>query len=189
MQAIRSYHRILDLKEKHVDVQVVRILVQAVSENKLDNYGNPTARLATSVQKLLGRLTAQVTNNADVWEAYADLVAATEENAQFRVAQLAQKALRSAVQQQSWEKDVETCVATLKTCGKFTRSCLDLLDKETSKENLQLAASGKLSLRSAISQVRLCYPIEVPESIQEQLSCLESLQNDLIAKISKVAST
>ena len=181
---IRSYHRILDLKEKHVDIQVLRILVQSVSENKEDNAGQPVGRLSTAVQKLLGRLTCQVTNNAQVWETYADLVAATEKDAHFRAAQLAQKALRSAVQEKNWEKDVNSCIETLKTCSKFVSLCLEMLAKDSSKENVQLAASAKLSLRSVFSQVRLCYPMDIPENIQEQLNPLEKLQSDLLALLS-----
>lgn len=177
----------MDLKEKHVDHQVLRILVQAVSENKEDNYGDPVRRLTASVRKLLDRLTSQVTDNAQVWEIYADLVSATEKDAHLRVAQLAQKALRSAIQVKNWEKDVTSCTTTLKTCAKFINSCLDMLANKVSDETIQLAASAKLSLRSALSQVRLCYPMEVPENIKEELDVLEKLQSDLVALISQIS--
>ena len=183
---MRSYHRILDLKEKHVDIQVLRILVQAIAENKEDNYGEPVGRLAAAFQKLFGRLTAQVTNDAALWEVYSDLIACTEKEAgHFRVAQMMQKALRSAVQEKNWEKDPEKCISTLKTCSKFIQSCLNMLEKDPCKENLQLATSAKLSLRSALSQVQICYPMDLPTAIEEQVKTLETLQNDLIAKLSQ----
>ena len=188
LQAIRSYHRILDLKEKHVDAQVLRILVQSVAENKDDNYGQPAARLAASVHKLLGRLTAQVTNNAQVWVIYSDLVAAgcgsSEDQSPYRVVQLLQKAHSSAVMEKNWEKDVETCSTTLKLCAKFVNSCLTLLVSGVSKEHQHLTSSAKLSLRTALAQVKRCYEADIPEAIREQLEQLENLQAELVAKLS-----
>lgn len=179
---IRAYNRILDLKEKHVDAEVLKILVQAIAENKEDNYGEKVGRLATSIHKLLGRITSQVTNHAGVWEAYADLV--QSEGDTFRVAQFLQKAYRSAVQEKNWEKDVESCLKTLKLSCKFIESCLALLAKDCSKDNQQLAISAKLSLRSTISQVKRCYEFDVPESISAQLDLMEKLQTDLTASLS-----
>lgn len=188
---MRSYNRILELKEKHVDVQVLQILVQAIVENKEDNYGQQTGRLAAVVQKLLGRLTSQVTNNAQVWEVYADLIAGnndTEPTNAFRVSQLLQKAHRSAIQEKNWEKDMTSCMSTLKLLRKYVESCLDLLSKDSSsKENFQLASSAKLSLRSAISQVKLCYEYDIPEEVKVALDGLTKLQNDLESRLTSLS--
>lgn len=164
---------------------MLRILVQAIVGNKEDNYGEEARRLAPAVQKLLGRLTSQVTNNAQVWEIYADLVAANidvETTNAFRVAQLMQKAYRSAIHEKNWEKDVTTCTFTLNLCSKYVKSCLELL-KELSKENIQLASSAKLSSRSAISQVKLCYNLDIPKEVNDTLDCLQDLQKDLEDKL------
>lgn len=183
---VRSYNRILDLKEKHVDVQVLRILVQAVVENKEDNAGQQIGHMSAIVQKLLGRLTSQVTNNAQVWEIYADLVAgnqSSEATAPYRVSQLLQKAHRSAIQEKNWEKDVSSCVVTLKLLQKYVSSCLHLLSLDKSKDNVQLASSAKLSLRSALSQVKLCYEFDTPKEVGEVLGDLIKLQKDLEDKL------
>jgi hypothetical protein len=170
---------------------VLKILVQAIVENKADNYGQEVNRLGSEAQKLLGRLTSQVTNNAQVWEVYADLVAGnsdteTSTTATFRVAQLMQKSYRSAIQEKNWEKDVESCTFTLRLCRKYVESCLDLMNKDSSKENIQLASSSKLSLRSALSQVKLCYELDIPKEIKEVLDILECLQRDLQDKLSSI---
>lgn len=166
---------------------MLKILVQAVLENKEDNYGQNAGRLAPLVQKLLGRLTSQVTNNAQVWEIYADLVAGntdTESTTEFRVAQLMQKSYRSAIQEKNWEKDITSCTFTLRLCRKYVDKCLDLLRKDLSKENVQLASSAKLSGRSAISQVKLCYQLDIPKEIKDAFDVLEELNKDLQEKLS-----
>ena len=157
---------------------MLRILVQAIVENKEDNYGQEVGRLAPVVQKLFGRLTSQVTNNAEVWEIYADLVTTNidmETTNAFRVAQLLQKAYRSAIQEKNWEKDLSSCTFTVKLCSKYVGSCLDMLKKESCKENIQLASSAKLSVRSAMSTVNICYVLDVPPEIKEALDCLKDL--------------
>ena len=53
----------------------------------------------------------------------------------FRVAQMLQKAFRSATQVNNWESSVETCVSTLKMAAKLTDACLNL---KVSIENVDL---------------------------------------------------
>lgn len=60
MQVIRAYHRILDLKEKHVDVEVLEILGKAIIENLPDCDGVPCGALLEKSLALLGRITSQV---------------------------------------------------------------------------------------------------------------------------------
>lgn len=178
-EAVRSYNRILDLKEKHVDLQVLQILVQVTVEKKEDAGGVQQPALTSNVLKLFGRLTSQVTNNADVWQAYADLMCAVEQRTTYQVVQTRQKAFRSAVQAKSWEKDINTCLSTLNSCEKFIESCIILLSNERAKENIQLASSAKLSMFAAISQVKRCYEFEIPEQIKDKLCLLEPKLNEL----------
>jgi len=172
-EAVRSYNRIVDLKEKHVDLQVLRILVQVVAEKKEDAGGVQLPALTSKIFKLFGRLTSQVTNNAQAWEAYADLMFAVEEQASFQLVQTLQKAFRSAVQVKCWEKDVDSCLVTLALCQKFIKSCINLLSNERVKENIQLASSAKLSMVAAMSQVKRCYESEIPVKITEILCPVE----------------
>ena len=54
---IRSYNRILDIKQIHVDNQVISLITRAVLENMEDVEGVGAARLKMHLQKLLARLT------------------------------------------------------------------------------------------------------------------------------------
>lgn len=165
---------------------MLRILVQAITESKLDNYERPVTQLTGILKKLFGRLSSQVTNNAQLWELYADLVSIdtdTEVNATFRLVQLLQKAYRSAMQEKNWEKDVESCVAKLSLCGKYAQSCLDLLEKQKDNESLHIASSAKLSLRSVVSQIKLCYGNTIPSIVDTAIIDLEKLQTELEIKL------
>lgn len=62
-QVIKSYHQILNLKEKHLDTAVLNALVlglreieQSKDENKTENVNKLRAKLL----ELFGRLTSQV---------------------------------------------------------------------------------------------------------------------------------
>ena len=135
---IRSYHRLLELKDgKHLDLEVLSILVEAISKNILDNSGVGAARFRGSALKLFGRLTSHYVAESKLWRLYAKLVASdasvTEkgdadsaskneaENA-YKAAQFMQKALGSAVQAKDWSKHRENCVETL-TLGSETVEC------------------------------------------------------------------
>jgi gas vesicle protein len=193
LQVIKSYHRILDLKEKHVDTQTLGILVRAINENHEDSCGIPASRLAPAAQKLFGRLTSQVVNHAQVWEIYAALIANLSEPNQtdklFRVAQTLQKAYRSAVMMDSWEKDVQDCYTTLKLCIKFADSCSACLGcGSVSKEMEQLVKSAKLSLRSAISQVKRCYEFDIPSNVSSEIENLEQKVSSIDQMLSSSTS-
>lgn len=178
----------MDLKEKHVDAEVLRILVQVILENKVDSSGQPSGRLCAAAHKLFGRLTAQVHNDAHVWESYADLMktSVTEQRSEnlFRIAQTMQKSFRSAVQDSGWEKDLEKCLSTLKVCDKYVESCLASLQDGCAKEIVPLGSSAKMSLRSTISLVRRCYEAEFPPEVLHLLDTLESKLSTITEAIS-----
>lgn len=56
-KVIRCYHRILDLKGKHVDIEILRILVNAIGNN-LENCD--ISLLKKQTLELFGRLTSLV---------------------------------------------------------------------------------------------------------------------------------
>jgi hypothetical protein len=59
-QAIRSYHRLLDLRGSHVDTVVLEIIVKAVNQNLPENRGQHAGRLRKQALELFGRLTSIV---------------------------------------------------------------------------------------------------------------------------------
>ena len=57
---IKAYHRLLDLKEKYVDVDVLKVLSTAVEKNMCDARDKSIYKLRASLLKLFGRLTSLV---------------------------------------------------------------------------------------------------------------------------------
>lgn len=64
-QVIRCYHRVLDLNEKHVDEEVLKILTNGIVNNLVTLKDCPIAKLRKQALALFGRLTSQVTNTIE----------------------------------------------------------------------------------------------------------------------------
>lgn len=59
-QVIVCYHRILDLKGKHSDEEVLKIVVEAVEKNVKDCHGIPLKDYKKKILNLFGRVTSEV---------------------------------------------------------------------------------------------------------------------------------
>ena len=128
-QVIRSYHRILDLKEKHVDAEVLSILVSAIIDNKPDNSGESCERLHGDAAKLLGRLTSQNPTEAKLWENYADLLMGKTDGSvdPVKICQFMQKSVACMSQKSGWEKDTEKALEVLKLAEKYAKGTIFLV--------------------------------------------------------------
>jgi len=56
-------------------LQALSVLVRAVVENIADADGEPAFRLRPKLLELFGHITSKVTNSADIWRLYAELLA------------------------------------------------------------------------------------------------------------------
>lgn len=73
-KVIHAYHRLIELKHKWTDPEVLRVLVRAVSEDLRDARGAPSARLRVKLRKLLGHVVATGSVDSLIWELYANLL-------------------------------------------------------------------------------------------------------------------
>ncbi|KAG1972670.1 tetratricopeptide repeat protein [Pimephales promelas] len=72
-EAIRAYHRLMDLKDKYKDVEVLQILVRAVVDNLTDHRGEQASNLKAKLKELFGRVSARYSTDAQIWKQYARL--------------------------------------------------------------------------------------------------------------------
>ncbi len=142
-EAIKAYNRIIDIKEKHLDVQVLSILVEAINSDLLDNYERPSSRLEPEASKLFGRLATKMPTEGQIWLLYSDLIKDDE----AKKIRLLQKGHACLSQKANWEKDIEKA-------KEVTKAALKYCDGVLRSNELSQASSAKMSLRTTLMKVK-----------------------------------
>ena len=114
---IRAYNRLLDLKQTHIDKEVLHILVRAIMENMTDREGKPCRKYKERAQKLLARLTVAMPKEPAPWKLYGNLLTMEEEEDDIkksqeeivRGVQCYQKSFAALTGPRGWEKVLDTC--------------------------------------------------------------------------------
>ncbi|MFH4976080.1 hypothetical protein AB6A40_002789 [Gnathostoma spinigerum] len=158
-QAILAYNRLLDLKNKFEDDNIIDILTKQVREydDGTDDAKNP---FLPELITLLARITAKQTNSAKVWRCYASLKKPkpSEANADSynSYVHLLERALHVGRLKEDWFKDEMTC-------GRLLLDALNLVDGKwklhemtKSDENL-LKGEIRLELRPIVKAVEQQY--------------------------------
>lgn len=157
-EAMRAYHRLLDLRENYKDVQILQILVRAVVEDLSDVHGEAAQRLQSKLRELFGRVTSRHSSDAEIWQQYAKLYGdGRSDNPEDndKALQFLSKAHRCLVQAGGWEKDPALFKEVLKKAldmGEVTISCSQ--KKSNPAEALQTASATRLSLRSLVTKAK-----------------------------------
>ncbi|CAK9806155.1 Tetratricopeptide repeat protein 27 [Anthophora plagiata] len=108
-EVIRCYHRILDLKNRHLDIEILNILTNAVLNNINDSDGNPAQKLLPKVLELFGRISSITPNNSDIWRMYGELTALKNTDIDNdKVVRYLQQAHRIAVSDPKWLQQEES---------------------------------------------------------------------------------
>lgn len=179
-EVIRAYHRILDLRSgKHVDCDVLSILVKAIAENLPDNYERPSRAFKKPALALFGRLSSENGGESRIWELYSQLVLVGDELSQedaFKAAQYMQKATASFMQNdKNWCQTSQKLTQGLKLAQIYIKSesrqrnfskvyvinfqiagCLGAADLTTNPtQNIQQMSSAKMTTKSMLSKVKV----------------------------------
>uniref|UniRef100_A0A1B6CM44 Uncharacterized protein n=1 Tax=Clastoptera arizonana TaxID=38151 RepID=A0A1B6CM44_9HEMI len=194
-EVINCYHRILDLKEKHIDIEVLKILTTAISKDLSDCHDKPASRHRKKALVLFGRITAQVVNNATVWQLYAQTTASSKQDneSNTKIAQYLQKAHRAATQG-NWERDENTCNEVIHLCKDLARAYQECRNQcKTPSEAANFMTSAKLSIKGVLTKIekdqRDLITGELPESLKNNYKDLEQIYNVIVQEISTLQSS
>ena len=184
---LRSYTRILDIKQSHADDQVLKILAKAVLEDIPDVEGVGAARLKDKVQKLLARLTVAMPKEATAWRLYGDLLLQeTGQSEVVRGVQCYQRSLAAITSVKGWERTEEKCVEVVSLSGDM----MEAVSRVEGVQQLQLSSSIRLSVSSASKLIQQGQTNvktgEITENIQTLLQPLLSSLASLTDRIVKL---
>jgi tetratricopeptide (TPR) repeat protein len=168
---IRAYHRVLDLKEKYLNMEVLTSLIYGVCNDSNDSEGNSSRKFLQKTRELMGRITTLYPNSGGVWELYATLAPVPL----LRVQRL-QRAFRGYTQS-GWDKDPKICFQVLVVCSKLG----DIILEEEIEATNTVVSSIKLNLASAVTAIRKHNWDETKELEQEVSKQL----NLIVEKIKK----
>lgn len=162
---IRAYHRLIELKDKYLNTEMLESLVYGVAHNLTDCNGQSAANLTQKTRELLGRVTSLYPAEGFLWELYANL--APDVTLQ---AQRLQRAYRGYTKG-NWNKSVTKCEQVLSICRKLAECALS--DEIDCKD--VLVNSVRLNLSSALAAIKKQEFDDVKASMQEVTHFLAKL--------------
>lgn len=193
-EVIHCYHRILDLKDKHIDEQILTVLTTVIIKGVYDSHGKPAVEHRKKALELFGRITAKVMGNPIIWKLYAELTASIEEQTPItrsKTLQYYQKAYTAAMQDSSWFKEIKSIKQIIRICQCLGKAHLQIIkDCSSPKEAYHTLTSAKLSLQNIISKVDQ-HIIDfnkdhIDEKFQSELTLLRSLLDAVIEEHTKL---
>ncbi|XP_054653211.1 tetratricopeptide repeat protein 27 [Dunckerocampus dactyliophorus] len=186
-EAIKAYHRLMDLKDNYKDIQIVQILVRAVVDKLTDNQGEQAASLQSQLRELLGRVSSRHSSDPEIWRQYATLYGGGRSRRQDeneKAQQFLSKAHRCEVQAGGWEKQPGLFKDVIKRAinmGEVTICCSKM--KKNPSEALQMLSSTRLSLRGLATKAKQMHTDpasgQIHAKLQDDVADLEQLVTQL----------
>ncbi|XP_071548072.1 tetratricopeptide repeat protein 27 isoform X1 [Panulirus ornatus] len=189
-QALNAYNRILMLKERHIDTQILGRIVKAIIEGKMDPDGREVRGLYKRCSELLGRLTSEVPTHPELWYLYGILTQANAEpdcQTRHMAMQHFKKSLAASTQKAGWEKDTIMVVAALHRATHLVDAALAATEGVPPKAAIADLNSTKMSVRVAIAgtqrgQISVATG-EIVEEVQDPLKNVEDRLAVLLQKL------
>ena len=151
-EAIATYHRLLDIKPKHLNLDSLKILVDSVVLNEFDALQCPCSRHRSKLVVLFGRVTSMVTNDENVWELFSHLLIKSDKDGDRHKGLLHMQKAHSIVKQDSnWNKQPEVLLKIINITSHFVQVTIEVIGKDINGlVNLTLASSIKLTIGSIL---------------------------------------
>ena len=188
--ALFAYHRILGLKERHVDTQVLGRVVKAIVEGQRDPEGREAQGLYRRCSEMLGRLTSEVPAHPELWYLYGELTCShpsPDPQTRHQAMQRFRKAVAATTQRPGWEKETITAVAALHRAVALAEAAVASTEETNPKAAVTDLNSVRMCINGVIGgarrgQVNVATG-EMMEGVQEPLKILEDKMTALIGHL------